>query len=351
MSNVEKRKSNFELLRIICMIMIVTLHVLGHGGGFKSTNIYSGNFFVVNIIKSLTIVAVNCYVLIAGYFGINSTINFKKFKKIYIQVLFYSLVINGGFLLLGIKDISKFIILQTFLPITMKTWWFVTNYLILYLITPYINRLIKNLSFKEINKLLIILFGVFILWSSLVIIGNPIDNSGGYSLYNFIYMYIIGAYINIYFKDNKICKKITLLIYLISSFALSIFNVFICRIKGGDLTIYAYNFLPIFIASIALFLFFKQINIQSKCINKIASLTLGVYLIHDHPFSREYIYKVFNYEGSFNTNSFLIYTIIVVLSIYILSSIVEYFRQILFKQILKLKINKIVKINYGMEID
>lgn len=335
MDNINERKSNFELLRIFCMVMIVILHTLGHGGGFKSVDIYSNNFFCVNFIKSLSIVAVNCYVLISGYFGINSTINFKKIKKIYIQVLFYSLVISLYFILTKEKEISKYIILQTFFPITMKLWWFITNYLALYLITPYINKFIKILSFKEINKLIVILFVIFIMWSSLIIIGNPIDNSGGYSLYNFIYMYIIGAYINIYFYNKKIDKKITLTIYLLASFILSIFNVFISRIKGSDLSIYTYNFLLIFFSSIGLFLFFKELDIQNKFINKIASLTLGVYLIHDHPFSRECIYRFLGYERSFNSNNFWIYTIIIVFIIYIVSSIVEYFRQILFKQISK----------------
>lgn len=343
MNNVNERKSNFELLRIICMVMIVILHVLGHGYGFKSINIYSSNFFVVNFIKSLSIVAVNCYLLISGYFGINSIINLKKIKKIYIQVLFYSLFISLSFLLMKIKNINRYIALQMFLPITMKVWWFITNYLILYLISPYINKIVKSLSFKEINKLLIILFGVFIIWSSLIIIGNPIDNSGGYSLYNFIYMYIIGAYINIYFHDKKINKLVFLFIYLILSFILSIFNIYISRVKGADLTIYSYNFLPVFLSSISLFLFFKELNIQSKLINKISSLTLGVYLIHDHPFSREYIYEFLGYERSFNKSNFFIYTIIIVLIIYIMASIVEYFRQILFMKILELKNYKISK--------
>ena len=39
------RKSNFELLRIVCMIMIVTLHTLGHGGALNNTNVFSANFF------------------------------------------------------------------------------------------------------------------------------------------------------------------------------------------------------------------------------------------------------------------------------------------------------------------
>ena len=65
------RKSNFELLRIVCMIMIVMLHTLGHGNALESLNIYSKNFIVSTMFKSLSIVAVNCYVLITGFFGMN----------------------------------------------------------------------------------------------------------------------------------------------------------------------------------------------------------------------------------------------------------------------------------------
>ncbi|EOU1923475.1 hypothetical protein DMN38_09310, partial [Clostridium perfringens] len=89
-----KRESNFELLRIISMFMIVVLHVLNHGGIYKSTNIYSNDFIIVNLIESLSIVGVNCFVLISGYFGINSRFSFRKCMKIYIQVIFYSIIIN-----------------------------------------------------------------------------------------------------------------------------------------------------------------------------------------------------------------------------------------------------------------
>lgn len=41
------------------MIMIVTLHTLGHGGAIKNTDINSINFAIAHILKSCSIVAVN----------------------------------------------------------------------------------------------------------------------------------------------------------------------------------------------------------------------------------------------------------------------------------------------------
>lgn len=56
------RKSNFELVRIIKM------YVLDHSEVFNSRNFMSFNFIISNISNGLSVVAVNCYILINGYF-------------------------------------------------------------------------------------------------------------------------------------------------------------------------------------------------------------------------------------------------------------------------------------------
>ena len=332
-----KRESNFELLRIISMFMIVVLHVLNHGGIYKSTNIYSNDFIIVNLIESLSIVGVNCFVLISGYFGINSRFSFRKCMKIYIQVIFYSIIINYFAFVRGVIPLDKYTIIKMIFPITTKVWWFITVYIVLYLLSPYINKLIKSLKFEEIHKLIVILFIILIILSSLVIIPNPIDNSGGYSLYNFIYLYIIGAYIKLYYDNKNFDKKITFGVYLLLVVLLSTFNVCISRFKGADLTIYQYNFLPIFFSSISLFLFFKEIKISSKVINFISSLTFGVYLFHDNPIIRQNIYNFFEIEGKLSGGKLILYIAFVAISIYTISSIIELLRKLLFKFIISAK--------------
>ena len=346
------RKSNFELLRIICMIMIVILHTLGHGGALNNTQVWSTNFFIAHFLESLSIVAVNCYILISGFFGINSKFKINKVLDLYIQILFYSIIISSLFWITGIESISIGSILQAILPITMQTWWFMSIYIVLYMMTPYINKLLKLLSFKEFNSLLIILLFIFVIWPSLPKF-RPIDIQGGYSLYSFILLYIVGAYISKFYKDKTFNKFILLAMYLLSTMALAIFNVSISRIIGRNWGWYSYNFLLIFISSIALFLFFKEIKIKSNFINKLSSLTLGVYLIHDHGYIRKYIYNALRYHNYFNTNMFILYTSIVIGTIYISSSMLEYLRQVLFNYLPKSKYKFIYgvkdKINYRIE--
>lgn len=321
------------------MIMIVMLHTLGHGNALESLNIYSKNFIVSTMFKSLSIVAVNCYVLITGFFGINSTFNLRKVFKLYYQILFYSIIIPLIFWALKLQVVNFDSILRMIFPITMQTWWFISIYMVLYILTPYINKLIKTITRIEYNKLLIILFVVFIVWPSLIIKFRPIDISGGYSLYNFIFLYIVGSYIRIY--SINISKSISIFVYILSSFLLCVFNLAISKMVGSNVGIYNYNFILIFISSVALFLFFKEVNIKSNFVNKLSSLTLGVYLIHDHVYIRQFIYKFFKYENVFYNERFIIYTIFVVISIYIVSSMIEYIRQCLFR-VTEYKINNVM---------
>lgn len=181
------------------MAMIVALHVIGHGKAQNETEIVSINFIFINLLKSLSIVAVNCFILISGFYGIFSNFKFKKIITLYKQILFYSISIYGVFWVINKQTITGNSIISAFLPIITNNWWFITIYLVLYLISPFLNRLLKILTFKEYNRLLIILSIVFVGVSSVIFISNPIDNTGGYSLYNFIYMYIVGAYIRRFF--------------------------------------------------------------------------------------------------------------------------------------------------------
>ena len=88
-----KRQSNFELLRIVAMLMIVFHHFAYHGAfNYDSTSI-SISYFWYSLIIMGGKIGVNIFILISAYFLIlSSGINFKKIFKIIGQVLFYSIL-------------------------------------------------------------------------------------------------------------------------------------------------------------------------------------------------------------------------------------------------------------------
>ena len=92
-----KRKSNIELLRVVSMLFIVIGHSLCHSGIGSQTNIINGGFNLqqveIQYLSILTSTAVNCYVLISGYFLIDSTsFRWSKIFSLWIETFFYSIL-------------------------------------------------------------------------------------------------------------------------------------------------------------------------------------------------------------------------------------------------------------------
>lgn len=331
--DVIERKSNFELLRIITMIMIVTMHVLDHSGIFLSKDFTSFNFVASSLINGFSIVAVNCYILISGYFGYKQEFKKEKLINLYIQVIFISIAISVIFWSFRLESLDIRNIVKTFMPIISQTWWFISVYFALYIISPYINKLIANLDKKQLEGLILVSIIIFVIWPSISIgdLINPINEDGGYGLYNFILLYVIGSYIGKYINYRKRNKYSYLMLYIFSMSILVAINLLITNLTNNYTAKLSYDFMLVYIGSISLFLFFRDINIKSNKINYLSSLTLGVYLIHEHPFIRNIIGENMRNFKLCSSNKFIIYLISIVGVVYFASSIFEYFRVKIFK--------------------
>lgn len=89
----KKRLYHIESLRIVSMLMIITLHLLVFSGLLDTYKNFSLTSLFIWGLESLCFIAVNCYVLISGYFLVDSSFKFKKLFKIWIEVFFYSLIL------------------------------------------------------------------------------------------------------------------------------------------------------------------------------------------------------------------------------------------------------------------
>ena len=82
-----KRESNIDCLRIISMLMVVCLHFFSHGG-LNSALKPSLNWAAGNLLLAACFVAVNCFVIISGYYLCTSQFKLKKLANIWLQVFF-----------------------------------------------------------------------------------------------------------------------------------------------------------------------------------------------------------------------------------------------------------------------
>ena len=86
------RNIGIDLLKIVSMVMIVTLHMLGHGRILESLPLMSHVYQTAWLLEILCYGAVNCYALVSGFLLAHCRAN--KLFELWLQVLFYSVIIT-----------------------------------------------------------------------------------------------------------------------------------------------------------------------------------------------------------------------------------------------------------------
>ena len=276
------RLSNFELLRIICMLMIVAGHiVLKH----ETTYSLSDNNEIIRLFSlSMFSVAVNTFVLISGYFGI--VFKRKRFFKLLLQTLFYSVFLLFVSILIGWHSFNIHKDIYVILPILTKQYWFITCYIILYVISSWLNKLISCLRRSEYFRFLILGFIIIYVWPtfSYLFKTEQFINDSGYGIVNFAYLYMLGRYVNLYY-DVCVSSIFYFFGYFCTTFLLFICQCFLSWILGFEFTSWiSYNTLFIFVGAICLFMAFKNLKFESASVNFWAKPCLAVYLIHMNPY-------------------------------------------------------------------
>ncbi|MDO4499730.1 MAG: acyltransferase family protein [Erysipelotrichaceae bacterium] len=335
MTNTKKnRDSNIELLRIVTMLMIMFHHFTVHSG------FYFDNSYVMKTrlwLSLLTIggkLGVNIFVLISGYYLItNKSLkqNFKRIAKFWGQVVFYSIGMAAIYLFVCKGTLSKTEIIYSFLPIASQRWWFVSTYFVMYLLHPYINRLLLSFTKKEYQNYLLFILGLWVLLPSIFR-----DKYQSNELIWFILLYSIAGYIRLYGLSPKLKLKHYLsasVILTLTAFLLSVVLLFIgTKSEYWAGRVYRFNEMRhplMLILAICIFMTFVNIKIPyNKFINTVASTIFGVYLIHDTEFFRpiwwQQVLKGSYYKGSYGL---IPYSIFAVIGLFAFCSIIDLIRQ------------------------
>lgn len=280
-TSVKTRESSFELLRILLMMMIIAGHVsVNHETKYVLT---SADELIKLFSHGAICVAVNCFILLSGYFSIQ----YKKERLIRLgfQTFFYSTTFMFLALVLGWRVFNPRKDLFAFLPIITKQYWFVTCYVVLYIFSPWLNVFVDNLKKDVYRKFLIIGVVVFYLWPTINYLINAPQfvKDAGYGIVNFVFLYLLGRYINLYYEDNHSSR------FYFNGYLLSTVVLFICQyslswILGFEFTSWlSYNTIFCLIGSVCLLLAFKNISVHLPIVNYWARPCLAVYLIHMAP--------------------------------------------------------------------
>lgn len=291
-----KRLNNFEALRIAAMFMVIVLHYLWKGGLLTSAaEPFTTVSYAAWLTESFAIVAVNVYVLITGYFMCKSSLKLSRLLEIICQVMWYSLFIPVVLVIIGLADGKSFQtydILRFVFPIHMEQYWFVTSYVVLMLLVPFLNAGIAAMQQKQLAISVLLLTAYQTLPKSVLPVKFTNDDEG-YGVLWLVCLYLIAAYIRLYGIPFFSSVKKSLLCYVGGAFcifaSLLVMRAVYFRFDAfGDRIEFAYNYNHILclFTSVSLFYACKLWHIKdgviSKMAGRLAPYTFGVYLLHEH---------------------------------------------------------------------
>ena len=344
------RQTNFELMKIISMFYIVIYHVMIHGEFLaKSTGKIT---YILIFIHSLIIIGVNSFVMITGYFQYNKKIKLTKIISINNATWFYKVLFLLLILMLDLdvaKQISTIDKFKTIMPIDYGIYWFINCYIVLYLISPLLNKIIETTNRKQHLKIIVLLCFLFSLIPTLTN-QEAIQTDIGRSTINFILLYFIGSYIAKYpiEKNLKSLSKTALRTISIIGYILCAILLVMCfsistSLNGLDSIMteiakifdglcFSYSSPLIIIETIFYFYIFKTLSLKNKFINKISKYTIGIYLIHENIYVRDNLYR---YLGILKIKNIYIKQLLLMVGIsvvlFIISALIEMVRTKIFE--------------------
>lgn len=135
-----KREVNMELLRIVGMLMVITLHCLGNGLLLGNSTISVYNTVLIRFLDFFSLTANAIFLIISGYYSINKKFNLKKVLNLWGKTIFYSILI---YLICRVLNLNMQIIdnasFVSFFPVISGEYWFINAYYAnSWLMIPYI---------------------------------------------------------------------------------------------------------------------------------------------------------------------------------------------------------------------
>ena len=287
----QPRQSNIELLRLVCMFFIVLQHVIKvavypeiQGNGSWTCGSYIGA-----IVLGMVCTAVNCFILISGFFGIKFKL--RSLFNLYAICAFYNLLAYGVHIGLDEAHIGKSLILNTIFPFSHSSYWFINCYVQLFCFAPLLNFAIDNTNRRQHLGIIALLTFTNIylghIWQS-----DLYDNQGMCTLH-FLYLYVVGRYLGKYisssFIDSQRYKWLMLFIGCAALAGLMKYTeetgIFIKWMGLYN------NSLLMMGGAIGLLLFAQSFHFQSRFVNVVAVSTLAIYLGHEHVYVRPHLYN------------------------------------------------------------
>lgn len=332
----QTRNYGIDFLRIISMIMIVTLHVLGHGGIIEGSELYPIRNKIIWLMEILSYCAVNIYGIISGYVGYGRKHKISSLIYLYFQVIFYTLSISIIYMIKS-QSIDWNMLKIAVNPVQFNVYWYFTAYFSLFFFMPFLNIILDRFTRNEMKKLIVCILIIFSLLPT-IFYTDYSETKNGYSFLWLASLYLLGGYMkkyNIVFLKRKCLFGYSFCVLFTWGMKIGIISNILDAFSDSKIDFVQYTSPTIILCAVFLFQFFKNIKYKKSIINFItffSPISFGVYLFHEEPLIREcFINGKFVEYLSKKFISCMLYIIITIIVIWLVGSLVDKIRLILFE--------------------
>ena len=289
------RSSNLELLRILCMLLIIGDHLTGQSGIADYTTLPSS--FAFCLIGCGSRIACSVFVLIGGWFLCEQPYKTRRPLSLWLSLWLYTVPVTLLCKLAGL-DVSWGALRWAAFPASTRQLWFISDYLLLLLCVPLLNHLLRGLSRPAHRGLLAVLAVPLIVYPTLFGENGAVSDTA----WMFLYEYLLIAYLRRW-PDNRLAH---LLQHHAAALGLGLplLNTILRAVletrgltDGKAFQYMAYyrtalGALPNLLAALALFYLFRGLDLGCvRWVNALAGTTLGVYILHQVPAFRGFLWN------------------------------------------------------------
>ena len=291
------RESNLELLRILCMLLIIGDHLTGQGGIADYSTLPSS--FAFCLIGCGSRIACSVFVLIGCWFLCEQPFAARRPLSLWLSLWLYTVPVTVLCALAGL-DVSFGTLRWAVFPASTRQLWFVSDYLLLLLCTPLLARLLHGLPRRAHRGLLLALAVPLIVYPTLFGEDGPVSDL----VWMFLYEYLLAAYLRRY-PGNRLSALLRRRgAALALGVGLPLLNT-AARAwlewqgqTGGKAFQYVAYYrtglgaLPNLLAALGLFFLFQNLALgRRRALNAVAGTSLGVYILHQVPVLRDVLWN------------------------------------------------------------
>lgn len=342
------RNYGIDALRILCMTMVPILHVTRHGGILNVLDPGTPTYLTVWLLEVAAFCAVDCFALISGYVGLNSSHSFGRLLQMICQGSFYCLLAVVFFWFYDPTKVQVEALLAIVLPFVNQYWYF-TAFVLLYPFMPYVDKFVNSLTIEQLRRLTLTIVVVLSLVPTLLALPNgvfPADIAKfgrGHSVAWIALLYYMGAHMR---REDELGtwrhgSRRYLVFYMGLVACLWMSRIAITWFNGasGSTVLNAYALVsytsPLVLGcGAALLLCFRGLHVGPRAaaaIELLAPLCFGVYLLHENPLVREaFIDDRFAWCVNLGPAGCPLTIVATALCIWLVGSLVDYVRRRLF---------------------